>query len=98
LIGLISERLFWAAGVYNNRDIATVESASKLSYLNNRWFDLPWWPFPATGLYGLEPNFLFCASISLLIFVYLAEIGTRVFDTPSIHIANWIYAKSKMMN
>jgi hypothetical protein len=98
LINIISERLFWVTGVYSQQDWGTIMSAAKFSHLNNWWYDMPWWPFPGTGPYGLEPNFFFCAFVSLPIFVYLAEMCTKLFDTPSVQVANWVYAKAKMMN
>ncbi|KAH8896560.1 hypothetical protein GQ53DRAFT_778610 [Thozetella sp. PMI_491] len=93
LISVISEPLFWLTGVYSRQDPTEIESALDLFHLNNKWADLPFWPFRDVGPYGLEPNFFFCAFTSLIFFLYLAELGTRVFDTPSVKAANWVYTR-----
>jgi len=95
MIGILSERLFWLAGVY--KFPPSPDSLAKFGHLYNRWFDASWWPFPDAGPRGMEPNFLFCAVTSIVVFLYIAELGTKMFDTPSVQLARWAWVKSKGM-
>ena len=95
MIAMLSERLFYLAGVYSLPP--SQESLDKFGHLVNKWYDLPWWPFPRTGPRGLEPNFLFCAFISIIVFLYVAEVSTRFFDTPSVQVSSWVYKRLKKM-
>jgi hypothetical protein len=99
MIGLLSERLFWLTGVWSGDQIAFKgqDQMDKFGHLQNKWRDASWWPFPAGGKAGLEPNFLFCAVISLVVFLYVAELGTKIFDTPSVTASRWVHEKSKKL-
>ncbi|KXT11436.1 hypothetical protein AC579_7254 [Pseudocercospora musae] len=68
------------------------------------------WPFSAVplgawskylsldmGPKGYEPAVLFVLVASLAVIFPLAEIGTRIFDQPSVRIANWMWAKLKQL-
>ncbi|KXS97006.1 hypothetical protein AC578_1885 [Pseudocercospora eumusae] len=68
------------------------------------------WPFSAVtlgawikylsldmGPKGYEPAVLFVLAASLAVIVPLAQIGTRIFDQPSVRIANWMWAKFKQL-
>ncbi|KAK4618066.1 O-acetyltransferase PaAT-1 [Fulvia fulva] len=95
LIGILSERLFFLTGVKSPTDLA---SFVRFGRLHNKWHDLPWWPLPDGGPSGLEPNFLFCAAISIPIFLYAAEIGTKTFDAPSVKVSSWMYKKVRSLS
>lgn len=73
------------------------EQEARIGYLHNRWHDASWWPLPDGGPSGLEPNFLLCVALSIPVFLYAAEIGTKMFDTPSLHMSRRLYAKLKGM-
>lgn len=45
----------------------------------------------------MEPNFLVCVAISIPIFLYVAEVGTRLFDDPSVKISRWAWQKWKTL-
>jgi len=53
----------------------------------------PWWPLPEGGPAGLQPNYLFCAAISIPFFLYCAEVGTKLFDLPSVKASKWVWQK-----
>ncbi|KAK7981506.1 Acyltransferase 3 [Apiospora saccharicola] len=105
LIGLYSERLFYLTGV--KRGPLSDEEAAKFGHLMNRWRDSPqWWPFPRHPTpsavdvlqpypYGLEPEFLLCVVLSVPVFLYAAELGTKAFDEPSVRISRWAYRRLK---
>ncbi|CAK4031428.1 acyltransferase like [Lecanosticta acicola] len=92
MIGIFSERVFYLTGVKSPIDL---DSFVKFGHLYNKWHDAPWWPFPDGGYAGLEPNFLFCVALSIPLFLYVAELGTKAFDAPSIKTSNWMYRKMK---
>ncbi|TAQ89649.1 hypothetical protein B7494_g2002 [Chlorociboria aeruginascens] len=92
MIGLLSERLFYLTGVKVPFDSDSVE---RFGHLTNKWSDASWWPFPTTGTFGLEPNFVFCVVVSLPVFLYISELTTKMIDGPSIKVAKWIYVKLK---
>jgi len=94
LIGIFSERLFYLTGVKTPGDQILQE---KFGHLVNKWHDASWWPFPDGGPYGLEPNFLFCVFVSVPIFLYVAEVATRLFDERSATVAAWTYKKLKSL-
>lgn len=97
MIGLVSERLFWLTGVWKEADVffGDEENYKKFGHLHNKWLNSDWFPFSAEGPMGLEPNFLFCVAISVVVFMYVAELGTKAFDTPSVAVSRWAYKKSK---
>ena len=99
MIGLLSERLFWLTGVWKEADAfhRGQDNVDKFGHLHNKWHDAKWWPFPDGGTSGLEPNFLFCAVISIVVFLYVAELGTKLFDNPSVVVSRWMYEKSKKL-
>lgn len=94
MIGIYSERLFYLTGVKTS---VNAESLVKFGHLQDRWKNLSWWPFPDGGPPGLEPNFLVCVVLSLPVFLYIAEIGTKCFDEPSIKMTNWMWKKVKTL-
>lgn len=99
MIGLLSERLFWLTGVWKDADpiYRGQENIDKFGHLHNQWHDAWWWPFQDGGPSGMEPNFLFCAFISTIVFMYVAELGTKLFDEPSNTASRWVYEKSKKL-
>ncbi|KAH8882156.1 hypothetical protein GQ53DRAFT_666400 [Thozetella sp. PMI_491] len=90
MIGILSERLFFMTGV--KKPVFPDEYIHWGSYYN-KWHDASWWPFPDGGPPGLEPNFLVCVAISIPIFLYVAELGTKFFDAPSVPFAKAVYKK-----
>ncbi|KAI7337393.1 hypothetical protein KC315_g2335 [Hortaea werneckii] len=94
MIGLLSERLFILTGVKAPEGESGEE---KFGHLTDRWINSPIWPFGGKEGWpkGLEPNFWFCVVISLPVFLYVAEVGTRTFDTPSVKIARWVDGKMR---
>jgi hypothetical protein len=93
MIAIFSERLFWLTGVWKVEGRGQ-EDIDKFGHLFRKWYDASWWPFSDQGLYGLEPNYLFCAFSSIIVFLYVAEVGTKLFDTPSFHLSRWLYKTS----
>ncbi|KAK8052199.1 hypothetical protein PG993_003584 [Apiospora rasikravindrae] len=102
LIALYSERLFYLTGV--KRGPLSETEAARFGHLMNRWRDNPNWPFPRHPTpsavdvrqpyyYGLEPEFLLCVALSLPLFLYAAELGTRLFDEPSVRASRWAYRR-----
>ncbi|KAK7955987.1 uncharacterized protein PG986_005209 [Apiospora aurea] len=105
LIGLHTERLLYLTGV--KRGPLPETDARQFGHLMNRWRDDPrWWvwPFPRHPTpsavdvlqpyyYGLEPEFLLCVALSLPVFLYAAELGTRLFDEPSVRASRWAYRR-----
>ncbi|KAK8119581.1 uncharacterized protein PG998_004207 [Apiospora kogelbergensis] len=103
LIGLVSERLFYLTGV--KRGPLNHDEAAKFGHLMNRWRDSPrWWPLPRHDTpsaidvfqpyyYGLEPEFLLCVALSVPVFLYAAELGTKAFDEPSVRVSRWAYRR-----
>ncbi|CAN8101309.1 unnamed protein product [Discula destructiva] len=90
MLGLFSERLFYLAAVKEPMD----ESAQALfGHLSRKWYDASWFPFSDSGPYGLEPNYLFCVAVSVVAFLYVAEIGTKVLDQPSVVLSRWVYLR-----
>lgn len=94
LIGILGERLFYLTGVKSPSDL---NSFVKFGALYNRWHDASWWLLPDGGPVAFEPNFLFCVAICIPFMLYGAEIGTRMFDLPSVKVSNWMYRKIKEM-
>jgi len=92
MMGLLSSRLFYLTGVQKP------EMGGRFGMMAGRWSGERWWPLPDVGLYGLEPNFMFCAVTSILVFLYIAEIGTKMFDTPSVRISRCVWMKLKGSN
>lgn len=91
MIGLLSERLFFLTGTKGSN--VTPDAQQKFGHLSERWSSAPWWPFSPGGPKALEPNFLVCVAISIPIFIYVAEVGTRIFDTPSVTVSNWAWRR-----
>lgn len=56
-----------------------------------------WWddklPIPEWGIHGLTVDFVFAQIIVLPVQFLLAEIATRLIDTPSISVGRWIVSK-----
>ena len=94
MIGLVGERLFYLTGV-KKLEIMDSEAKAKFGHLANRWHDASWWPFSDEGQYALEPNFLFCQVICVVVFLYVAEMSTKMFDAPSVRVARWAYRRLK---
>lgn len=94
MIAIFSEKLFYLTGV---KQAWSDEQKVTYAGIANRWRDAAWWPFPDQGIYGLEPNFVFCVALSIPLFLYVAEIGTRVFDTPSVNASRWVWQKWKTL-
>jgi len=86
MIGILSERLFYLTGV---KTPLYPQEQKMFGHLYNQWHDASWWPFPDGGPLGLEPNFLVCVAISMPIFMYCAEVGTKLFDLPSVKISRY---------
>lgn len=90
MIGLFSERLFWLAGVkYRKDDIAQ----ALFGHLWGRWYNASWFPFTDSGPFGLEPNYIFCAAVSIVAFLYVAELGTKLLDRPAVRVSRWVYVR-----
>lgn len=92
LIAIFSERLLYLTGA---KAIPDAKQEALFGHLVNKWLNLWWWPFPKGGPDGLEPNFLFCLVVSVMIFLYFAELGTKAFDAPSVKFSRWCYTKLK---
>ncbi|TKA26029.1 hypothetical protein B0A50_05541 [Salinomyces thailandicus] len=106
LIGLFSERLFLLTGVKipegEKPQIPDPKAdplaplpppkTDPLAYLANRWINSSLWPFGGAEGWpkGFEPNFWVCVLITLPVFLYVAEVGTRIFDAPSVKLARWV--------
>ncbi len=90
MIGILSERLFYLTGM---KKPIFPDEAFNFGHIYNKWHDAAWWPFPDGGPPGLEPNFLVCVAISIPVFLYIAELGTRFFDVPSVPFSRWVYTK-----
>lgn len=88
---MFSERLFYLSGV--KKGLLDEDAMAKFGHLLNKWYDASWFPFTDKGLYGMEPNFLFCCAISIPVFLYVAELGTKIFDTPSVRVSRWVYLR-----
>lgn len=60
--------------------------------------EIPGWidrvPLPRIGPLGLEFNFLVPHLILFPVTLWLAEVGTTMFDEPSINFSRWLYAKA----
>ncbi|KAH8645960.1 acyltransferase 3, partial [Tricladium varicosporioides] len=89
-IAIVSERLLYLTGAKSAID---AEQVVQFGYLENKLLDLKWWPFTNVGPDGLELNFLFCLVISMITFLYIAELGTKSLDVPSIRVSRWGYNK-----
>ncbi|BFZ56329.1 hypothetical protein PYCC9005_003374 [Savitreella phatthalungensis] len=90
VIGIVSERLFYATEVKLPAPDQYDTFAGWVGIMRtlpvpilNRIPDL------AGGPYGLEPRFLFCVAISLPVMLYVAELATKAIDAPSIRLARW---------
>lgn len=94
VIGLVSERLFYVTGM---KFPSTEDDVSRFGHLANTWKDKPWWPLPEGGPYGLEPNFFVVVVLSLPVMLWVAEIGTKMWDEPGVKSSRWIWAKLKAL-
>ncbi len=92
MIGILSERLFYLVGL---KQAVSETEIQNFGHLANKWRDASWWPFSPGGTPGFEPNFLVCVAISVPVFLYVAELGTKFFDAPSVPFARWAYIKMK---
>ena len=88
MIAFFSERLFYLTGVKKNMDEGAV---SMFGSIENKWYDASWFPFTDQGPYGLEPNYLFCLVLSILVFLYVAELGVKSIEAPSVRFSRWVY-------
>jgi hypothetical protein len=95
MIGLVSERLFYLTGVKSPEN---EEQAARFGHLQNKWKDSSLWPFPDGGPPGLEPNFLFCSVLSIITFLYVAELGTKMWDVPSTKFSAWAWKKIRTLS
>lgn len=94
MIGIFAERLFYLTGL---KQPWTDDQKEMFGMYQNKWRDSGYWPFPEGGPYGLEPNFLVCVGITIPLTLYLAEVGTRVFDIPSVTLSRWVWQKWKTL-
>lgn len=94
IIAIFSDRLFYLTGMKLASNEMDIE---KFGHLQNKWKDASWWPLPEGGPYALEPNFLFCVACSLVVMLYVAELGTKMFDVPGVKISRWMWAKLKAL-
>lgn len=94
MIALLAERLFYLVGL---KEPQFDDQKIIFGPYYNKWHDASWWPLPDGGPMGLEPNFWFCVVICIPTFLYVAEVGTRLFDTPSVKMSKWAWQKLKSM-
>lgn len=92
LIGLLSERLFYATHIKQPARAQALAFRSWVRLLD-RIPILAIIPRLNKGAYGLEPNFLFCVFVSLPAFLYVAELATKLVDAPSVRLSRWAYKK-----
>lgn len=90
MIGFFSERLFYLTGVKKDMDEGAV---SMFGSIANKWYDASWFPFTDQGPYGLEPNYLFCLALSIVVFLYVAELGVKSIEAPSVRFSRWVYGR-----
>lgn len=90
MIGFFSERLFYLTGVKKSMDEGAV---SLFGSIANKWYDASWFPFTDQGPYGLEPNYLFCLALSIVVFLYVAELGAKSMEAPSVRFSRWVYCR-----
>lgn len=90
MIALFSERLFYLTGVKQNMDEGAI---SLFGPIGNKWYDARWFPFTDQGPYGLEPNYLFCLMLSIVVFLYVAELGAKSIEAPSVRFSRWVYGR-----
>lgn len=90
MIAFFSERLFYLTGVKRHMDEGAV---SMFGSIENKWYDASWFPFTDQGPYGLEPNYLFCLAFSIVVFLYVAELGVKSIEAPSIRFSRWVYSR-----
>ncbi|KAF1819938.1 uncharacterized protein K489DRAFT_362562 [Dissoconium aciculare CBS 342.82] len=93
-IGVVGERLFYLTGL---KEPITPETKLNFGHYTNAWKNAPWWPFPEKETPGLEGGFWVCIIICMPLFLYLAEIGTRCFDEPSVRFSSWVWRKMKTL-
>jgi len=96
MISSFSQPLIYRAGV---KTVWSDEQKLIFGPVQDLWKNTAWWPFPSmeVGPFGLEPAFLFCVAVSLPFYLYLAEVGTRLFDDPSVKVARWFWLKWKTL-
>ena len=92
LIGLISERLFYATRVKTPSRAQAVVFRAWVRLLD-RIPILHLLTKLDKGPYGLELNFLFCVVVSLPAFLYVAEISTKLVDAPTVRLSKWLYRR-----
>ncbi|KAL2279308.1 hypothetical protein FJTKL_13515 [Diaporthe vaccinii] len=90
MIGFFSERLFYLTGVKKNMDEGAM---SMFGSIENKWYGASWFPFTDQGSYGLEPNYLFCLVVSIVVFLYVAELGAKSIEAPSVRFSRWAYGR-----
>jgi peptidoglycan/LPS O-acetylase OafA/YrhL len=93
-IGVVGERLFYLTGL---KEPITPETKLNFGHYTNAWKHASWWPFPEKETPGLEGGFWLCIIICMPLFLYLAEIGTRCFDEPSVRFSSWVWRKLKTL-
>lgn len=91
MILIFAEQLFYMTGVKK----MWTEDHKVYAWWADRLVKQPWWPLPQGGPYGFEPNFVFCLLVCIPVFMYVAEIGTRLFDEPSVKASQWLWKKIK---
>ncbi|SMQ56073.1 unnamed protein product [Zymoseptoria tritici ST99CH_3D7] len=94
VIGSFTIRLYYLTGFKSPADF---DSVKYHEHLYKGLINKPWWPLPEGGPYGLEPNFLFCVVLSLMVMFYFAEIVTKLYDAPGNRLSNWLYKKVRSM-
>ncbi|KAI1001979.1 hypothetical protein K3495_g6225 [Podosphaera aphanis] len=79
----LSDRAYLAVGWTREENIKPLK----------HWINL--YPLSRVGPLGMEINFLVPHLLILPVTLWLAEIATKLFDEPSVKIAQWIYRKSQ---
>jgi peptidoglycan/LPS O-acetylase OafA/YrhL len=81
ILWTLGDRLYAASGRVREGHIGIVPG----------WINL--FPMPRWGPFGLEVNFLVPQLILLPFTLWVAELATRVFDSPSVKLSQWLYDK-----
>nr|POE90668.1 hypothetical protein CFP56_60281 [Quercus suber] len=94
-IALLADRLFFMTGIKTPQPFDPSQGPCKgETCFADFYYNL--WPLPNTGPLGLEINFIVPALISLTAMLYIAEVGTRVFDEPAVKVSKWMWQRIKM--
>ncbi|KAF2863095.1 hypothetical protein K470DRAFT_226821 [Piedraia hortae CBS 480.64] len=92
MIGMLGERLFYLTAV---KKPLNEEQEAQWGGYYDKWHGASWWFLNDGGHMGLEPNFLFCVALCFPCFLYAAEVGTRLFDEPSVKASRWVWERIK---